>query len=140
MAGRPTKYSEELADLLCSLLSEGKSLKQICTLDNMPCESTVYNWLNDNETFLDKYRVARENQAENYVNEIITLADTLPDGPEEGLTHEQIAKRKLQIWARQWYAGKIAAKKYGDKQTHEHTGKDGKEEIPLKVVVEIDEK
>jgi hypothetical protein len=35
-----------------------------------------------------------------------------------------IEHRRLQIDARKWLIGKMAPKKYGDKQTHEHAGPD----------------
>src|SRR5271167_765212 len=38
---------------------------------------------------------------------------------------DMIEHRRLQIDARKWLIGKMAPKKYGDKQTHEHAGPDG---------------
>jgi len=38
---------------------------------------------------------------------------------------EALRRSALRIDARKWLAGKMAPKKYGDKQTHEHAGPDG---------------
>ncbi len=35
-AGRPTDYTPELGDLICSRIAEGSSLRKICTDDEMP--------------------------------------------------------------------------------------------------------
>jgi hypothetical protein len=51
------------------------------------------------------------------VDYMIDLADSA--------TPEDFNVKKLQIWARQWKAGKRAPKKYGDRLTQEITGADG---------------
>jgi hypothetical protein len=38
---------------------------------------------------------------------------------------EVLRRSALRIDARKWLSGKMAPKKYGDKQTHEHAGPDG---------------
>jgi len=57
--GRPTLYSDELAELIINLMLEGKTLTDICKLETMPCRSTVYYWLDDNPSFLDAYNSAK---------------------------------------------------------------------------------
>jgi hypothetical protein len=37
-------------------------------------------------------------------------------------TEETVQSARLRIWARQWYASKMAPKKYGDRQELEHSG------------------
>jgi len=43
--GRPTAYSEEVATKIFLLLSEGVSLKKIYSMADMPCKSTMFNWM-----------------------------------------------------------------------------------------------
>jgi len=55
---RPTKYTEELGDLICDLIKEGKTQTQICMLESMPARSTIYEWQKKYEAFSNKYREA----------------------------------------------------------------------------------
>ena len=60
---------------------------------------------------------AREAQQDAIIESLIDMADNA--------TPETVNVVKLQIWARQWVAAKLAPKKYGDKQAIELTGRDG---------------
>ena len=57
--GRPTKYTKELADKLCELLAEGKSINQISKMRGMPHRSTVWGWQDEHPEFFDKTARAR---------------------------------------------------------------------------------
>src|SRR6185312_6234426 len=133
-AGRPSDYSELIADSICQEISSGRSLIQICTDPDFPHRSTVFRWLESHEEFRDKYARAREQQAEFYASEIVALADTpvearrvviKPDGTEEITIGDAVDRTRLQIDARKWYASKLAPKKYGDKLQQEVTGAGG---------------
>lgn len=124
--GRPSLYNAEVADSICVLISQGKSLTSICQLVDMPSFPTVMNWLGqeDRKEFLDKYTRARESQADYLAEEIIDISDN-------GAL--QADDRRIRIDTRKWYAGKVRPKKYSDKQiiagdpdapiNHHHTGK-----------------
>ena len=65
-AGRPSKYTEKLGDLICLLMAEGKSLNSICKLEDMPHKSTVLLWVvkgdrgeEEYAAFSDQFRRAR---------------------------------------------------------------------------------
>lgn len=103
--GRPSDYTEDMATSICILLAEGVSLRQICDTDGYPYQSTVYNWLLKHEGFREKYEIARTMQQDTYVDETVHIADTEPDP----------AKARVRIYARQWHAGKLRPKKYGDR-------------------------
>ncbi|QIU92140.1 helix-turn-helix domain-containing protein [Yokenella regensburgei] len=107
--GRPSEFNQETADKICELISQGQSVRQICKGSDMPAQSTVYKWLNDFESFSEQYARARESQAEMYAEEIISIADSSTE--EAGA----VAKARLQVDARKWYASKVAPKKYGDR-------------------------
>ena len=129
--GRPTKYSDDLADKICTLISNtSQGLSKICEGDDMPSTATVYNWLGDDKHkyFLDKYAHARESQADLLADEIISIADESTgdvvkgaDG-EEKLNGEYVARSRLRVDARKWKASKLAPKKYGDKLQTEVSG------------------
>lgn len=114
--GRPSKYSDEMAEKICEKIANGRSLRSICAEDGMPTTSTVCKWLIENKEFSEQYARAREEQADSFADEIIDIADSV--APEAG----EVAKAKLQIDARKWKASKMAPKKYGDKVEQQITG------------------
>ena len=118
--GRPSKYSDELAKLICLRISNGEALTQIVKDDAMPSHATIYTWLLERPTFLDKYTRAREEQADTNADEIIAIADEMPpeytdDKGRTTLDPTFINWQKQRIEARKWTAMKLKPKKYGDK-------------------------
>ena len=121
--GRPTKFNQQTADLICMMLSEGMSLRQILKADKvgaLPAQSTVYEWLIRHPLFAEQYARAREEQADTNADEILDIADEMP--PEytdkEGRTSldaTYINWQKNRIEARKWTAAKLRPKKYGDR-------------------------
>lgn len=106
-AGRPSSYTQKLADKICKRIAEGESLRKICDDSAIPSITSVRRWLADEKRadFRLQYACAREEQADFYADAIIEIADTEPD-PQ---------KARVRIDARKWYAGKLKPKKYGDK-------------------------
>jgi hypothetical protein len=47
--GRPSDYTEELADEIVARLAEGEPLAVICRDEHMPCDDTVRNWARADE-------------------------------------------------------------------------------------------
>lgn len=129
--GRPSTYSQEIADLICERIADGESLRAICRDESMPCKSSVFKWLSVHALFADQYARAREAQADTMADEILDIADeTAFDSIESengGLkpNQEWIARSRLRVDARKWLAAKMAPKKYGDKLQSEVTGADG---------------
>lgn len=117
LGGRPTIYSQELADEMCSQLSEGKSLRKVCEAADMPAKSTVFSWLRTNTEFLDQYTRAKEEAADSLIDEIIELSDeasTVIKGDDKS-DSARVQAKHLQIEARKWLASKLKPKRYGDK-------------------------
>lgn len=125
---RPTKYSEQLVDTICSRLADGESLRSICEDDAMPDKATVLRWLSDekNAGFATKYARAREMQADALFDDMIDIADDgrndwmekrNADGENIGWQEngEALRRSDLRIKTRQWMASKLQPKKYGDK-------------------------
>ena len=55
--GRPSRYTSELAAVICERLAEGETLRSICRDDKMPDKATVLRWLGDKAKtdFRDQY-------------------------------------------------------------------------------------
>ena len=71
-----TNYTSEIADTICSRMSEGESLRAICRDPGMPSEGTVRGWaVRDVEGFAERYRAARQMLLEYWSDEIVAIAD-----------------------------------------------------------------
>lgn len=128
--GRPSKWTDEVADEICRRLAEGAGLEEICADEHLPDSAQVYRRLHVDADFCEKYARARESQAEHHLDEIIAIADNATDdvmflamdgqpdgdGGKPAINHSAIARARLQIDARKWVMSKLAPKKYGDKQ------------------------
>jgi hypothetical protein len=139
--GRPSSFKQETADAICERLALGESLRAICAAPDMPCLTAVFKWLATFPDFATQYARAREEQAEFYAGEIVEISDEevttirrgkhQPDAedPDEEVEivydSAAVARNRLRVDARKWYASKLAPKKYGDKVTQEVTGPDG---------------
>ena len=62
--GRPTLYSEALADKICNLIAQGFSERQISKMDGMPDAFTIRRWKDKYEDFCARTVRAREISAE----------------------------------------------------------------------------
>ena len=106
--GRPTKYTEAIADTACERIAQGKSLVNICgELDLSYTQVMV--WLKKYPDFTDNYARARQDQADWYADEIISVIDNAPSDRNE------IERAKIKIEALKWVASKLKPKRYGDK-------------------------
>lgn len=114
-AGRPTDYTQEIADAICEKIADGKSLRKICDADDMPNKATVFRWLASSKEFSDQYARARESQADSLFDDVLSIADQY-DNAQDKLDIEHIQRAKLRIDARKWMAGKLKPKVYGEKQ------------------------
>lgn len=112
--GRPSSYSDEIAEEITERIANGESLAAICETEGFPSATSVYRWLETNTAFRERYTDARARQADYYADQIVTLADTADD-------HN---KARLQIDARKWVSSKLLPKKYGDRTTTTHEGGD----------------
>jgi hypothetical protein len=133
-AGRPSDYTDAVADKICERLALGESLRGICQDEDMPGLSTVFRWLAANEAFREQYARARETQADTIFDEILDIAD---DGHNDWMLRkygdderwvengEVLRRSALRIDARKWMAGKLRPKKYGDKVQQEISGPNG---------------
>lgn len=117
--GRPSIFTEELADKICTRLALGESLKTICYDKDMPNASTVHAWvLEDKQGFSKKYARARDMQAEILFDEILEIADKADEVVKSGAEKKSSAysqNQRLRVDSRKWYLSKVLPKKFGDK-------------------------
>ena len=116
VAGRPSSFRPEIADVICEAVATTDcGIQQICDQNPfMPCEKTVYNWLQEVPKFLQNYAQAKDRQAERQA--YLAL--------QEAMQASDAGLGRLRWDARRWHASKLAPKKYGDKTVQEHVGKD----------------
>mgnify|MGYP006274245575 CR=1 FL=1 len=124
--GRPSGYTDAIADEICERLVRGESLESITKDEHMPHVATVYRWLNKYEEFCDMYARAREDQADTLADQIIAIADehpeTIPIYDKDGALLEIKVDSALLQWqrnrmeARKWTAAELKPRKYGERQ------------------------
>lgn len=131
--GRPTVYTQELADRICELLADGQSMRTVCAQEDMPAMSSVFKWLRENEEFSQQYAKAKEESSDAMAEDLLHIADTpvmgeiktiKPDGTVEIKQDEMLGHRRLQVDTRKWLMAKMKPKKYGDKLDMTTNGKD----------------
>jgi hypothetical protein len=126
MAGRPTLRTEELEDEILGRIISGESLNMICKEESKPNITTVLRWLAKDDDFAARYARAREMQAENLADQMLEIADDgtndwMAKKDREGnnvgwqLNGEAVARSKLRLEQRRWYAEKLRPKVYGSK-------------------------
>jgi hypothetical protein len=135
MIGRPTLYTQELAERICRELCSGRTLRDVCRDDGMPAESTVRLWAqSDRDGFTSRYRTARDIGYQAMADEMLEIADdgrndwvlrrkSRSGDNEPTVDHEHISRSRLRVEARRWLLSKALPKIYGDrldlKATHE---------------------
>lgn len=132
---RPSSFTQEAADTICSMLAEGMSLREVCRQEGQPDMKTVMRWLasDSNDSFRHQYARAKEAGIVAIAEEILDIADDgtndwmerkNADGENIGWQFNGEAARRSQIRidARRWLLSKLAPKKYGDKLDLNHSG------------------
>lgn len=120
IGGRPTKYSRELADRICSLISQGNSLVRVCKEVGLTTE-TVYSWLRTNQEFSDIYARSRGDQADYHFDLAWEIANE--PCPEHMTPSEHAQDKRVRIDTIKWRAGKMKPNVYGERQHVEHSGR-----------------
>lgn len=119
--GRPTDYTEALAERICDKISTSNiSLRTLCKQEDMPHVTTILRWLREKESFRTQYARAKEEQADFLAEEMLEIAD---DGSNDTIHTEKgdienkewTNRSKLRVDTRKFIAAKLKPKKYGDK-------------------------
>lgn len=129
MTGRPTLYTEELADRICDLVATDTScLDEICEkYPELPSHDSIYRWRHRHKSFAEKYLQAMYSRGNLYAEETLKIARERPtyfdSEGNERVDAGAVAWLKMNVGLRQWHASKLAPKTYGDKQQIETTVK-----------------
>ena len=73
--GRPSLYSRELAESICSEVASGKTLVDVCKARKLPM-NTVFRWLNTHPEFHTLYERAKDVRLMVWAEELLTIADS----------------------------------------------------------------
>lgn len=130
-AGRPSDYTQELADRICEELSMGNSLRTVCKADDFPEIRSVFRWLRKYPEFSQQYARAKEESADALLEETMDISDdgtndwiesNDPDNPGYRINGEAIQRSRLRVDVRKWAMSKLKPKKYGDRVETVHSG------------------
>lgn len=119
--GRPSVKSPEIAKEFCRRIAAGRSVKSVCSDEDMPSDYTIWRWLYEDEDFSSLYTRAIQARAISHAERIDELAEMVTRGeipPDVG---------RVAIDAKKWTASRLLPRLYGDKQqveatvTHTHT-------------------
>jgi len=122
--GRPSKYSPEIARVICEQLSEGVPLRQICRENaGFPAWRTVYDWMGRDEALSASIARARDIGYDAIAEECLQIADTVELGQKQVMTDEgaattvedMLGHRRLRIETRLKLLAKFHPTKYGDR-------------------------
>lgn len=118
--GRPSKFTQEIADEICNRLSQGEPLAKICRDSHMPDPSTVGRWKEGREELSHAIARAREEGFDAIAIQCLEIADetsrdTIDTETGERANSEWISRSKLRVETRLKLLAKWDPKRYGDK-------------------------
>lgn len=114
-AGRPTDYTPEIAEAVCSWISGGQSLRAFCRQPETPDVTTVCRWIVRHEEFRQQYAQAREAAGYAHGDGIIEVVEML----REGIVDPQTGKAMMD--GLKWAAERMAPKAHSQRQEIDHT-------------------
>lgn len=138
--GRPSKFTQQVADEICRRVALGETLASVCRDDKMPAVPTVNDWRRADETFSSAFARARDEGFDAIAAECLAIAE---DGSSDwverkrrdgstylALNDEHVQRSKLRIETRLKLLAKWDPKRFGERVTHA-----GDPEQPLNVEV-----
>lgn len=129
--GRHSTYNETIATKICTLVSEGLSVRKVCEMEGMPSRYTVYKWISQYDDFANRYARAKTLGSEALADEILEIAD---DGTNDWmekhdkngehigwqLNGEHVQRSRLRVDTRKWLLAKLQPTKYGERVDMNH--------------------
>ena len=110
--GRPSDFTQDIADTICERIADGASLRKVCKDDDaLPDRATVLRWLakEEHEAFRGQYARAQDERADFYFEETMEISDNT------GTDRDAIAKARLRVDTRKWVCARMNPKKYSDR-------------------------
>ena len=144
--GSGSKYTEEIADKICDLVSNGVNLRKVCRMAGMPAWRTVYDWVVARPDFAARLARAREMGYDSLAEEALEISNTPHIGQkkvyssgageeDDSMTvteDDMLGHRKLQIETRLKLLAVWDPKRYGNK-----VQLGGDADNPIKVEAEV---
>jgi len=112
--GRPSSYTDEVADIICDRMINGENFSQICSDPMMPSRAALYRWRASRPDFDARCARAREALADFLLDKIEAMADET--------TEANVNSQRLKISTAQWRAEKMAPRTLGPRVNTEITG------------------
>lgn len=111
--GRPTSYTDDIAQQILERMGQGESLRAICRDEGTPGRTTVKGWIRGEggapASFPTQYAHARELRAEHLAEEALEIADEKP------VDNVEVQALRLRVDTRKWAAGRMDSKNWGDR-------------------------
>ena len=130
--GRPTKYSEELANEICERVANGEPLRVICREEGKPTWSTFYDWLNKYPELSALYARSRDLGtdaiAEDLLSELYEPPERILSEGGDRIDSAYVSLLKARADIKLKLLSKWNPKRYGDRQILA-----GDKEAPLEV-------
>jgi hypothetical protein len=108
--GRPSTYNDFIAAEIIERLTDGETLRAVCSDAHMPTNSTVYDWMQRAPAFSSAVAAARRVQATVFVEQGLEILDTAPT---DSMAHVQKADKRANF--RMTLAKCFDREQYGDK-------------------------
>lgn len=142
--GSGSKYTEELADQICDLVSNGVNLRKVCRMEGMPSWRTIYDWVVARPDFAARLARARELGYDALAEEALEISNTPVMGQKQVMgdkatyttVEDMLGHRKLQIETRLKLLAVWDPKRYGNKV---QLGGDADNPIKIKAEVQAEE-
>jgi hypothetical protein len=116
--GRPSEFTQKIADSVCFEIATGKSLRTVCKGEEMPAISTVFNWFSKYPKFVEQYARACQERTEAHMEQLLDFGDEAllearsADPKASGAVVQAV---RLKADNLKWAMSKMKPKKYGDK-------------------------
>lgn len=133
------KYTPELAEEICELLSNGVPLREICrSSDRFPVWQKVYEWMEQDPQLAGAIARAREIGGDAIAEDCLQLIDTPPNEVFDDLGNKRydpasLQWRKNQVEMRLKLLAKWNPKRYGERTTLA-----GDKDAPLKTEINFE--
>ena len=104
--GRPSVYTDAIADEIVKRLSSGETMASICRDDHMPGVTTVWSWGEKDPAFSESIARARVDGFDAIADKALEIADDTLGDPQ---------RDRLRVETRLKLLAKWDPKRYGDK-------------------------
>lgn len=134
--GRPTTFTQEIADEIITRIIEGETMSAVCKDPRMPTAKCVWEWRNRYPDFGKALAGAREERTQGWLDastDLIKSAQSKVSAAQApGEASAMVAAIKMESDHYKWLASKEIAL-YRDKTAVEHSGKIQTEEVGLSI-------